>query len=122
MRKAFKHPVLRMSLDLSNPVDAEVYNIFKCLKSGAESKNYLCSAILYYARSPLVLSAGVMERLSILLDKVYTALQENPKGANVQESFDFGPSDPVLYKELMDIPVPNVDKSKLTSLRDKFKI
>ena len=54
-----KRPVLRMPLDLGNAVDLEVYNIFTGM-SGPEAKNFLCSAILYYARSPLVLSANAL--------------------------------------------------------------
>ena len=117
-----KQYALRVSLDLASAVDAEVYNILKGYKSGTEIKNYLVNAILYYARSPLVHSTGLMEKLISLLENGYTGLQESSNGAKVQESFDLSSSDPVMWNELSDLIIPNRDKNKLGSLKDKFKI
>jgi hypothetical protein len=52
--------VLKISLDIAVPVDAEVYQILNGFSSSLERKNYLQSAILYYARSPLVLTSNAL--------------------------------------------------------------
>ena len=58
-----RQPVLWMSLDMADAVDVEVCKIFGGM-TGQEARNFLRSAILYYARSPLVLSAnGLVDAL-----------------------------------------------------------
>jgi hypothetical protein len=52
--------VLKISLDVSVPVDAEVYQILSGFSSALERKNYLQSAVLYYARSPLVITSNAL--------------------------------------------------------------
>jgi hypothetical protein len=49
-----------MPLNLLDPVDVEVYHILRGFSSAVECKNFLLSAVLYYARSPLVLSANAL--------------------------------------------------------------
>ena len=140
-RQSRGSPVLRVPLDLSSPVDSEVYKILQGVSSKTELKHYLCSAVLYYARSPLVLSASVMEKLSNLLEKTYKVLQENKKAANVRsksdevafgmtmdEIIDVAENHPVLhaedgvrpYKEVF--PVSTGSKGALSSLKEKFKV
>ena len=126
MGKSF---VVKVSLNTKNPVDAEVYSLLKDCKSGAEVKNYLVNAILYYARSPLVHSTGLMEKLISLLEKGYTGLQDNSNGVKVSESFEVSLTAPLEnYPSITDNPEfkalgeSNKDNSRLVSLKDKFKI
>ena len=53
---------LRVPLDLGLAADKEVYEIFNGFKSVSEAKNFLLSAVLYYSRSPLVLSANALAK------------------------------------------------------------
>jgi hypothetical protein len=82
-----RYPVLKMPLDLSDALDMEVYRIFSGFKSGVEAKNFLCSAVVYYARSPLVLSAnalvGALDKVGGKIDSVLEKLGgfENGVGA-----------------------------------------
>jgi len=126
---ANKHPILKMPLDLSQGVDEEVFKIVSGFKSGVDAKNFLCSAILYYARSPLVLSANALEdrlvELRTLLGKMdfsYTALQlekilskldqVSVEGVSVKSGL------PTVSLSSMDSGTVNV----LTSLKEKFKV
>jgi hypothetical protein len=47
-----------MPLNLSEPVDVEVYSILHGFHSAVECKNFLLSAVLYYSRSPLVVASN----------------------------------------------------------------
>jgi len=125
-----KFPVLRMPLDLSKGVDDEVYKIVSGFKSGEEAKNFLCSAILYYARSPLVLSANALQEkldsLSIFLSKCdfnYTGLQlekilSKLDNISVVREVEKVSGVPTVTPSKLDSGTVNV----LTSLKDKFKI
>ena len=125
-----KFPLLKMPLDLSKGVDKEVFDIISGFKSGVEAKNFLCSAILYYARSPLVLSANVLtERLDSLsaflkdLDFSYTGLQLE-KILSKLDSISVVRED-VKYQDVPTVSLSTMDSgtvSALTSLRDKFKV
>jgi hypothetical protein len=124
-----------MPLDLSLAVDKEVYSILSGLKSGVEAKHFLCSAVLYYARSPLVLSANALtEKLdevrSVLskLDFSYTGLQLEKilaklDGVELRRSVgrvdsEFDMREPRLPINVLDPVVTG----KLSSLKDKFKV
>jgi len=127
---ANKHPILKMPLDLSQGVDEEVYKIVSSFKSGVDAKNFLCSAILYYARSPLVLSANALEdrlvELTATLNKFdfsYTGLQlEKILSKLEQVSVVSSGSDqglkPTVTLATMDSGTANV----LSSLKEKFKV
>jgi len=134
-----------MPLDLSIPVDKEVYEIVEGFSSGVEAKNFLCSAILYYARSPLVLSAnaltdslskvdltGKFDQVFLLLNKIYTQLNATFTCVNT-EGVSGGvvagiPSQSISLKEQNNIhptapPFLNKDTLEtLNSLKSKFKI
>jgi hypothetical protein len=70
------HKVLKISLDLSVPVDSEVHQILMGFSSGMERKNYLLSAVLYYARSPLVITANALvDRLSGFKDGEFSEVR-----------------------------------------------
>ena len=123
-----KFPVLKMPFDLSLGVDQEVYKILGDLKSGVEVKNFLCSAVLYYARSPLVLSANALiqsleERnfnhyFDHLIVKV-DSLSDKLDGLSVITTCA-DVSDSVSYEAPSG--VSDTDKAVLSSLRDKFKL
>jgi len=124
-----KHPILKMPLDLSQGVDEEVFKIVSSFKSGVDAKNFLCSAILYYARSPLVLSANALEErlveLTAILGKLdfsYTALQLD----KILSKLDHGFVEDVSVKNVVPtVSLSTMDSkttSALSSLKEKFKI
>jgi len=125
-----KFSLLKMPLDRSNSVDEEVYNILKGFKSGVEAKNFLCSAVLYYARSPLVLSANALteklDKLVAVLEKLdfsYTGLQLE-KILSKLDNVYVGEREPESLN-VSPMSVMNVDKNTagmLLSLKDRFKI
>jgi hypothetical protein len=49
-----------MFLDMADAVDAEVYRVLRGFRSPVECKNFLLSAVLYYSRSPLVVSSNAL--------------------------------------------------------------
>jgi len=130
-----------MPLDLSQSVDLEIYRLFSGM-SGVEAKNFLSSAILYYARSPLVLSAnalvdalsraGLDERFGQVLERI-DGLVETFKGLGVSglKRVDFSgdiessaspplASDSVL-PDSFNQPC-NLTNNNLKSLKQKFKV
>ena len=121
-----KHPVLKMPLDLSLPIDKEVYEIFEGFSSGVEAKNFLCSAILYYSRSPLVLSSNALKEsldkvnLDGRFESVLSILGEIRAKVGC---FSVGT---VVKSELAPVSVPGVLDSAtlgtLNSLKEKFKL
>jgi len=124
-----KHPILKMPLDLSQGVDKEVYKIVSGFKSGVDAKNFLCSAILYYARSPLVLSANALQDkldmvsavvgkadfsyTALLLEKILSKLDH----VSVVEDVSVKSVAPTVSLSSVDSNTVNV----LASLREKFK-
>jgi hypothetical protein len=130
--KKNSHPVLRLHLDLSVPADMEVYRILSGLKSSIECKNFLLSAVLYYSRSPLVLSAnalkealeafdvhGGFDRLEGRIDGLESLLREGvvfrqdaPVAASVSGTAADEPPDGLGPGQ----------RGVLLSLRDQFKI
>jgi hypothetical protein len=125
------HKVLKISLDVSVPVDAEVYQILSGFSSALERKNYLQSAVLYYARSPLVITSNALvDRLGEFgadgfsmvcqkLDEVLEAVRaipfapvEAPSGGESSSGSVAGPGG-LLGEEA---------KLTLLSLKQKFKV
>jgi len=128
-----KHPILKMPLDLSQGTDEEVYKIISGFKSGVDAKNFLCSAILYYARSPLVLSANALQEK---LDTVVSRMDAWIEKLKCNEASYTGLQlDAILSKlnqmSIGDVTVKNVEPTvslssntvnALASLKEKFKI
>ena len=122
--KKNKHPVLRMPLDLSLTIDSEVHQILNGFKSGVEAKNFICSAVLYYTRSPLVLSANAIvdalgrANLSDWFGRVLNKLDDIDKKMNnsVIESCN-KIDDSSMY--ISNAPEEN---RALISLKQKFKV
>ena len=123
-----KHPVLKMPFDLSQATDNEVYKILGAFRSGVEVKNFLCSAILYYARSPLVLSANALSDkldkldLDCQVNKILSrldALESNMTGLTFQKEVS---SDVIQPCNSSVISLSSSDKSILSSLKDKFRV
>ena len=131
-RKNNKHPVLKMPLDLSSAVDSEVYEIIEGFKSGVEAKNFLCSAILYYSRSPLVLSANaILDSLDrVNLEGRFGEVLARLNDLNRKiDSGSFLSSDTVSSSQTASTVATSVPSSldsatlsSLSSLRKKFKI
>ena len=131
--------VLKMPLDLSLALDKEVFDIISGFRSGVEAKNFLCSAVLYYARSPLVLSANALTEslngLQSVLSRLnfsYTGLQlekilsklDRLEGVSVGVVSSNERSE-VTQKSVSDKESNALDSdtaSALVSLRDKFKV
>jgi len=123
-----------MPLDLSLSVDKEVFDLIEGFGSGVEAKNFLCSAILYYARSPLVLSANALvdslDRVNLddkfrqVFDRLDSLLVKLDRPMVVEKEIEESE-----YEE-RTFPCGNgvgsfsikKDNSKLGSLREKFKI
>ena len=130
-RKSGSYPVLKMPLDLANPVDAEVHQIFSNFRNGVEAKNYILSAILYYSRSPLVLTANALtdalKGADGRFDKISRKLDELSKRmvsirvADVEQSSVSVGTDEVFTTEAC-IPTDDTVKTELRSLKQKFKI
>jgi hypothetical protein len=127
--------VLKISLDISVPVDAEVYQILNGFSSALERKNYLQSAVLYYARSPLVLvSNALVDKLSgIRVDEFSEVHRKLDEIMAVVNSIRFVPGGGVLQgggvgqssgaEAVSSGSVLGEDtKATLLSLRQKFKI
>ena len=123
------YPVLKMPLDLSLPVDNEVYQIFDGFKSGIEAKNFLCSAVLYYARSPLVLAANAIKdnldkaNLDLKFSQIMVRLDELSQKMETFSSLGFKKS----CMSALDVVnsndvVSDATSSALLSLKQKFKI
>ena len=118
------YPVLKVPLDLSNPVDAEVYDIFHGMHSGVEAKNFLMSAVLYYSRSPLVLSVGnfvsAVEKAEGLFGEVLRRLDNFTQTCNaVPYSVENKVSDSVGGA---GVAIDASVRSELVSLKEKFKL
>ena len=124
-----KHPVLKMPLDLSLPIDKEVYEIFEGFASGVEAKNFLCSAILYYTRSPLVLSANALteslgkvnlderfESMLSVLGEIKSIVGCFSDGSVVKSNLALSP--PIYESPVVD----SITLGALTSLKEKFKL
>jgi hypothetical protein len=127
------HPVLRMPLDLSVPVDLEVYNILYGFKSAIACKNFLLSAVLYYARSPLVVSAnaliealdrvkaqGQVDLVMGKLEEVLDAVKEwKPSRGSVAEGgADFAEE----ISDAGEVSPGSVAMSALLSLKQQFRV
>jgi hypothetical protein len=126
------HKVLKISLDISLPVDAEVYQILNGFSSALERKNYLQSAILYYARSPLVLTSnalvdklreirvdefsGVYRKLDEILEAI-RSISAEADGVIRREGSVVSPSG-----EGSGLLLAEDTKSTLLSLKQQFKI
>ena len=123
-----RFPVLKMPFNLSLAADQEVYKILGDMKSGVEVKNFVCSAILYYARSPLVLSANALTQSLGELNFKHYFDSLIVKVDNLSEKLDglsvittcADVSDSVSYEAPSG--VSGTDKTVLSSLRDKFKL
>jgi hypothetical protein len=126
------HPVLRMPLDLSVPVDLEVYRILYDFKSAVACKNFLLSAVLYYSRSPLVLSANalteVLDRMSVQdsTEKIMGRLEDIFKllrnGSRFIESAGIADDAGVAESGATGIVAGGEDQKLLLSLKSRFKI
>jgi len=118
-----------MPLDLSRPVDAEVYDIICKFPNGVEAKNFLLSAILYYSRSPLVLSANALAEsidkaeghFRDIMQKLDSAVEKftqpcNAGGGNV--AYSASPE----VKSGEAVNVGSSVRKELSSLKEKFKV
>jgi hypothetical protein len=134
-QKPDSHKVLKISLDVSVPVDAEVYQILSGFSSALERKNYLQSAVLYYARSPLVLTSNALvDRLSeIRVDEFSEVHKKLDAIAEAVHSIRFVPvvdnaqgvdgSQPLGDGVVSSGSLLGEDtKAALLSLRQKFKV
>ena len=126
MAQRNKHPVLKMPLDLNSPVDAEVFKIFEEFRSGVEAKNFICSAILYYSRSPLVLSANALsESLNkINLDDRFDQVMAGLMDIKNKINSGFVVSDVIQpCNDAVDVVNTSVvGGSVLSNLKQKFKV
>lgn len=124
IKRKGSYPVLKIPLDMDSPIDSEVYRIFKGIGNGVEAKNFILSSVLYYSRSPLVLSANALtEAVRASSAKWDAAMQK------LNEAIGGLASSGLVYKEAGEKPSPHEGasldakaKSELGSLRDKFKI
>lgn len=131
--KSDSHKVLKISLDISMPVDAEVYQILNGFSSALERKNYLQSAVLYYARSPLVLTSNALvDKLSsVQVDEFSGVYKKLDEVLEAVRSIQFVP---VGGLEAGVVSAPGAEgnspgsllgedtKATLLSLKQKFKI
>jgi hypothetical protein len=130
------HLVLRMPLDLDIPVDAEVYSILYNFKSVVACKNYIMSAVLYYARSPLVLSANalvealgqanIQGHVDEIMGKLEEVLGHLKGGVKVvsevgQEDISVQPPSPSYDSSDSLVGLP-IETSHLKALKQQFKI
>jgi hypothetical protein len=122
-----------MPLNLENPVDVEVHRILRGFSSAMECKNFLLSAVLYYARSPLVLSANALvdavEKIRVqdifaVLDEILLAVKSIQAHPAIQQdapvSFSNGPRDVPAVDDKSSLSVET--KSALASLKQQFKV
>jgi hypothetical protein len=131
--KKSSRPVLRMFLDLSVPVDLEVYRILRNFKSAVECKNFLLSAVLYYARSPLVLSANALvdalsqvkiqehvDQIMGRLEEISGLIKAGVRPVILEPAFDSS----IISEndECEPIGLDGGKKSTLLSLKQQFKV
>jgi hypothetical protein len=122
-----------MPLNLSDPVDVEVFHILRGFSSAMECKNFLLSAVLYYARSPLVLSANALvdavnkvriQDILAILDEILSTVKDIQACPavfqNTPVSFVAGTEDFTLADKKSSLSVET--KSALASLRRQFKV
>ena len=134
-KRKSSYPVLKIPLDLENPVDTEVYKIFGGFSSGVEAKNFLLSAILYYSRSPLVLSANALAealkgsdgRFDQVINKLDELLNKIGSGNSLGDLKETTKMDSLVSGEPNSsiqtcIPMDDTVRQELTSLKQKFKI
>jgi hypothetical protein len=117
-----------MPLNPDVPAEAEVVKIISGMGSD-EARHYLCSAVLYYARSPLVLSSnalvdvlkGADERFGEVLRKLDSfrgdLVNSSNQTCNTGDSTVYeGSAVPVSGK------VDDSTRGALSSLKQKFKV